>query len=401
MAPEKEDDFAAMLAEFEKQNPAPRNRKEPKLGETVRGRVVTIGADAVFIDLGAKSEGMIDIVQLRDADGKLAVAIGDEVEGRVVETSGKAGCIVLHPLGAGHVSKAELEQAYTLGLPVEGVVAGINKGGVEVTVAGVRAFCPISQLDVRHVEDAAAYVGQKLTFKITRYEERGKNLVVSRRALLEEEQRRQAAETRGKIAPGAVLRGKVASLQPYGAFIDLGGLEGLVHVSELGFARVSHPKELLSVGQEVEVAVLRIDKGDDPKKPEKIALSIKSLERDPWDEVATRFPEGTRVAGKVARVETFGAFVEIAPGVEGLLHVSELGGGRKVNHPREVVKPGQAVEVTVLGFDRERRRISLSMATPGGAEEADVAAVPRAPERLGTLADLFTKSTAKDKGKRK
>jgi small subunit ribosomal protein S1 len=404
MAPEKEDDFASMLAEFEKQHPSPRKRKEPKLGEVVRGRVVTLGADAVFIDLGAKAEGMIDVAQLRDDGGKLTVAVGDEVEARVVETSGKAGCIVLHPLGAGHVAKAELEQAFSLGLPVDGVVAAVNKGGVEVTVAGVRAFCPISQLDVRHVEDAAAFVGQRLTFKITRYEERGKNLVLSRRALLEEEQRRLAADTRARLAPGVVLRGKVASLQPYGAFIDLGGIEGMVHVSELGFARVAHPKELLSVGQEVEVAVLRIDKGDDPRKPEKIALSIKSLERDPWDDIASRFPEGTRAAGKVARVESFGAFVELAPGVEGLVHVSELGAGRKVNHPREVVKPGQAVEVTVLGADRERRRISLSMAAPGGAdldEERDVAAVPRAPERLGTLADLFGKAAARDKGKRK
>jgi small subunit ribosomal protein S1 len=386
--PRDPDDFASMLAEFEKETQAQPRRKEPRLGDVVRGRVVTIGHEAVFVDLGAKAEGMFEIAQLRDAEGKLTVGVGDEIEGRVVETAGKAGCIVLHTLGAGHVAKAELEQAFALGLPVEGLVTGVNKGGVEVTVSSVRGFCPISQLDLRHVEDAAAFVGRRLSFRITRYEPR--NLVLSRRALLEEEQRRQAAETRARLAPGAVLRGKVSSLKDYGAFIDLGGLEGMVHVSELGFARVAHPRDLLSVGQEVEVAVLRVEKSDDPKRPEKISLSIKSLERDPWDDAADRYPEGARLKGTVARVETFGAFVELAPGVEGLVHVSELGAGRKVNHPREVVKPGQPVEVTVLGVDRERRRISLSMGEPGGEDEAPAPA-PRAPEKLGTLADLLKK----------
>src|SRR5262249_18282599 len=223
-------------------------RREPQPGDVVRARVVSIGSDAVFVDVGAKAEGMIDVVHLRDEHGKLSVAVGDHIEARVIETSGKSGCVVLHPMGAGHVAKAELEQAFALGLPVEGVVAGVNKGGVEVTVAGVRAFCPISQLDARHVEDAAAFVGKKLAFKITRYDSHGKNLVLSRRALLEEEQRRQAAETRARLAPGAVLRGKVSSIKDYGAFIDLGGIEGMVHVSELGFARVTHPKDVLSVG---------------------------------------------------------------------------------------------------------------------------------------------------------
>lgn len=394
MAPDDED-FAAMLAEFEKQNPEPKKRREPKLGETVRGRVVSIGADAVFIDLGAKAEGMIDVVQLRDASGKLMVAVGDSVEGRVVETAGKAGCIVIHPMGTGHVARAELEQAFALGLPVEGVVAAVNKGGVEVTVAGVRAFCPISQLDLRHVEDAAVFIGKKLAFKITRHE--GKNMVVSRRALLEEEQRRQATETRAKLAPGAVLRGKVSALKDYGAFIDLGGIEGMVHVSELGFARVGHPKDLLSVGQEVEVAVLRIDKGDDPKKPEKIALSIKSLERDPWDDAVERFPEGARVRGTVARIEQFGAFVELAPGVEGLLHVSELGGGRKIHHAREAVKPGQTLELTVSSVDRERRRISLAVVSADAEDAGEAPPLPKAPEKLGTLGDLLMKKKPKAK----
>ncbi len=381
MATDDPDDFATLLAEFDRKA-APR-RKEPKIGETVRGRVVAIGHDAVFIDLGAKAEGMIDSAELRDEGGQLRVAVGDEIEGRVVETAGKAGCIVLHTLGAGHVAKAELEQAYALGLPVEGIVAAVNKGGVEVTVAGVRGFCPISQLDTKHVEDATAWVGRRLGFKITRYEPR--NLVLSRRALLEEEQRRAAETTRAKLVPGAVLRGKVSSLKDYGAFVDLGGIEGMIHVSELGFSRVAHPKDVLAVGQEVEVAVLKIERPTDPKKPERVALSLKSLEKDPWDDVAARFPEGARVAGTVARVEPFGAFVELAPGLEGLVHVSEL--GRRVSHPREVVKPGQAVQVTVLGVEVDKRRVSLSMAAE--ADDTEGATAPRAPDRLGTFGDLL------------
>src|SRR5215831_8694297 len=177
MTEDKSEDFGALLAEFEKEKPQPaRGRREPKVGETVKGRVVSIGHDAVFVDLGAKAEGMFDITHLRDEHGKLRAAVGDAIEGRVVETAGKAGCIVLHPLGAGHIAKAELEQAAALGLPVEGLVTAVNKGGVEVTVSGTRGFCPISQLDLRHVEDAASFVGQRLVFKITRYE--AKNLVL-------------------------------------------------------------------------------------------------------------------------------------------------------------------------------------------------------------------------------
>jgi len=381
---DSDEDFGALLAQFEKEQPqAPRRKRDPKLGETVKGKVVTIGHDAVFVDLGAKAEGMIDIIELRDENGKLRVAIGDTVEGRVVETSGKAGCIVLHTLGPGHVAKAELEQAAALGLPVEGLVTGVNKGGVEVTVSGVRGFCPISQLDIRHVEDASSYVGQRLVFKITRHET--KNLVLSRRALLEEEQRRAAAATRERLVPGAVLRGKVSSLKDYGAFIDLGGIEGMVHVSELGFARVTHPKDVLTVGQEVEVAVLRIEKSDDPRKPEKVALSLKSLAKDPWDEAADRWVEGARATGTVARVEQFGAFVELAPGVEGLVHVSEMG--------QKKLKRGETVRVAVLGLDRERRRISLGLATDD--DGGDPAEAPAAPQRLGTLADLLKSKAGK------
>jgi small subunit ribosomal protein S1 len=251
----------------------------------------------------------------------------------------------------------------------------------------VRAFCPISQLDLRHVEDAAAFVGQKLRWRVTRYEAtgRGANVVVSRRSLLEEEQAARAAEVRGTLAVGAVVKGRVSSLKDYGAFVDLGGLEGMLHVSELGFQRVAHPKDLLAVGQEIEVQILKIEKGD---KGERISLSLKSLEKDPWSDVATRFYEGVRAHGTVRRLETFGAFVEVAPGVEGLLHVSELGRGKPLRHAKDATKVGAALDVVVLAVDMDKRRLSLGLAETGDGGDAPGPA-PAAPKSLGTFADLL------------
>jgi small subunit ribosomal protein S1 len=188
-----------------------------------------------------------------------------------------------------------------------------------------------------------------------------------------------------------VLRGKVSTLKDYGAFVDLGGLEGMLHVSELGFQRVNKPAEVLTVGQEIEVQVLKVEKTDDPKRPEKISLSLKSLERDPWSDVAERFPEGAKRTGTVARVETFGAFVELTPGVEGLLHVSELGQGKRLKHAREAVKPGQPIDVLVLSLDVAQRRLSLGRADREDGDGGDAPPPPSAPAKLGTFADLLGK----------
>jgi small subunit ribosomal protein S1 len=388
------EDFAALLAEFEGKQT--RNKRAPQPGELVKGRIVSIGQDAVFVDLGSKAEGIIDLVEVRDAEGTLTVSVGDEIEARVVETG--SSIVLRKTLGRGPEAKAELEQAFQLGVPVEGVVTGVNKGGVEVQIAGTRAFCPISQLDARHVEDASAYVGQRLSFRITKYEagRRDMNLVLSRRVLLEEEAHKRAEETRAKLAVGAVLRGTITTLKDYGAFVDLGGLEGMLHISEIGFARVAHPRDALSVGQTVDVQVLKIEKSGDPRRPEKISLSLRSLEKDPWQDLGDRYPEGTRVVGTVARVEPFGAFVEIAPGVEGLLPIGELSAGRKVAHARQLVKPGARLEVVVGQVDRERRRLPLGLA--GAVEEPDEGAPPpaaSAKQGFGTLGDLLKKKEPK------
>lgn len=374
---ENEKDFAQALAEFEQQGGE--KREDPPVGAKVSGKILSIGEESAFVDLGTKSEALIETAQLKDAEGNLTVNVGDTVDATVTAADPETGTLMLRRHAAGTATggggkgrgnknpeaEAEIKMAWQHGIPVEGVVSGINKGGAEVQVRGMRAFCPLSQLDLRYVEDPAQFVGQRLTFKVSQFEE-GRtrpNIVLSRRAILEEEQKSRAAEARSRIQVGSVVRGKVTSLASYGAFVDLGGLEGMLHVSEIGYSRLAHPKEVLNVGDEVEVQVIKIEKGKDEKKPERISLSRRSLEKDPWQEAAGKFPDGTEVTGKVMRMESFGAFVEIAPGVEGLLHISEIGGGRRLNHPREALQIGQELPVRVLNVDTGKRRISLGMAT--------------------------------------
>ncbi len=385
---DQDDDFAAMFAASERD--APKAKKRPKVGDQVTGKVISISKDTVFVDVGGKAEGSLERAQVSDSDDKLLVKVGDTVEARVVGDAGGALTLRIR-LGRGPEARAELAQAQELGIPVEGVVTEVIKGGVSVDVAGVRGFCPASQIDVRFVDDLTTFVGQKLTSRITRYEPR--NLVLSRRALLEEENAKKAAETRKRLEPGAVLRGKVVGFKPFGAFVDIGGIEGMLHVSELGYSRVEKPEDMLSLGQEVDVAVLKIEPGE---KGERISLSLKALANDPWRETAATLVEGMRVKGKITRLSQFGAFVELAPGIEGLVHISELGAGRRINHPKEVVAEGQEVEATILSIDSERRRVGLSLAASDGGTAEDVAAIQRstaaAPAgRLGTFADLLKK----------
>lgn len=395
-------DFAALLAEFDQTHQGTTD-KAAKPGDQVKGRVVAITEEQVFIDLGGKAEGVMDAASLRDAEGQLSVAVGDEVTATVAGVE-EDGSLRLGNQQSRHLhGAAELEQAYRQQVPVQGRVTGVIKGGAEVQIAGQRAFCPASQMDIRFVEDLNEFVGQHLDFRITKFEGgRHLNLVVSRRLVLEEEQRARAEALRANLKEGAVLTGTVTSLQDYGAFVDLGGLEGMIHISELAFHRVKHPSEMLSVGQPLEVSVLRIDKTDNPKRPEKIALSIRALARDPWAEAAQKFPVGARVQGQVTRLQPFGAFVELAPGIEGLIHVSELGTGKRITHPQEVLSPGQALEASVLAVDLDKRRISLTLDEAKAAEaKPDLAAyaagTPPTESGMGSFGALLKQSL--DKGR--
>ena len=388
--------FEALLGQFERQH-APKTKGAPKVGDLVHGTVASIGREHVYVNLGSKADAVIDIQEVTDADGHLTLNIGDPVDLPVSAIDPDTGTLLL---GSKHGRRmhgaAGLEQAFEQHLPVEGHVTGVTKGGIEVEIAGVRAFCPASQVSLQFVEDLSTYVGQRLAFRITKFEG-GKhpNLVVSRRELLEEEREAKAAELRAKVVPGAVLPGTVTSLQTYGAFIDLGGIEGMVHISELAFERVRHPSDLLSVGQQVEVAVLRVDDTGNPKQPQKIALSLRALAKNPWTDADRQFPLGSTVRGRVTRVQPFGAFIELMPGLEGMVHISELGAGRRISHPNEVLHEGDEVEATVLSVDLEKRRIGLSLdpARQGATEPAPQAADYAKPSQsMGTLGDLLRQS---------
>ncbi len=392
------EDFAALLAASEK-TAAPR----AVVGERVRGRVIAIGATTAFVEIGGKGEATIETAEFRDAtSGEVQLAVGDEIEATVVDDGATSGAVVLKRMvGRGGHVPGELEQAYAHGLAVEGLVSAEVKGGFEIQLGAVRAFCPGSQIDRRR-GDPAEYVGQRLQFRVTRIEAGGRNIVVSRRVLLDEESLAQAAATWERIQVGSVLSGEVSSVRDFGAFVDLGGVEGLLHVSEIGHGRVAHPSDVLQPGQTVEVKVLSIEPPDAQGRA-RIALSLRALAPDPWTTVRERLAVGAAVPGVVRRLEAFGAFVEVAPGIDGLVHVSKLVLDRRISHPRQAVAIGDAVEVTVLAIDEAQRRISLSMVENAKrARDADsdasrgetAAAVGQMNERrsLGTFADLLSSS---------
>jgi small subunit ribosomal protein S1 len=377
--------FAAMFAE----NPGVQSTRTVEVGEEVTGKIVALNDNTAFVDLGAKSEGIVDRAELIDDEGD-GPSIGDTVKAHVTSITG--GQLILKTKVGRGDDISELESAFEHRLPVQGKVSGVNKGGLEVEMGGIRAFCPMSQIDVARVEDPAVWIGREVEFRITKIEAgRGRpDVVLSRRVLVEEQRKELAAVTLASLEVGGVVRGTVTRLMDFGAFVELGGLEGLIHKSELGFGRVDHPKNVLSEGDVVDVRVTKIERTTDPRKPDRISLSLKALQPDPFDQVASGLSKGAIVKGKVVRMEPFGAFVAIQDGVEGMVHVSELS-DRRVNHPRDVVSVGQEVEVCVLEVDSERRRLSLSVKGVAARRErgqAD-AFTNRPGESLGTFADLL------------
>lgn len=328
-------------------------------GETVEGTVIAIWPDVAFLDVGGKSEATIEIEELKDPDGELEVEVGDRIQAIVVATD--SGLRLSRRMARGAALKQQLGDAYRAGLPVEGRVEKVNRGGFEVRIAGQRAFCPLSQIDSARGIDPATHVGKVYTFRITEFGEAGKNLVVSRRALQEEEEREQAEEVRKAIVPGAVLPGRVVSVREYGAFVDLGGgVQGLLHVSEMGWSRVSNPEELVKPGDEVTVKVLRVDgeKG-------KISLGLKQLQTDPWTSAGERYAVGRVMSGRVTRVADFGAFVELEPGIEGLAHASTFAPTGRADGWKAAVPPGTTAAFEILSFEPERKRIGVAMLDRG------------------------------------
>jgi small subunit ribosomal protein S1 len=355
------EDFAAM---FE----ASLKAKRIEQGQTIEGTIVAIGPEVAFVDVGGKGEATIEVDELKDADGDIEVAVGDRIQAVVISTQG--GLTLSRKLARGAATRAQLEDAWHSGLPVEGRVEQAVKGGYEVRIAGQRAFCPFSQIDIVRGTEPAAHLGKVYTFRITEYKEGGRNLVVSRRAILEEEQRATADEVRAAIVPGAVLTGRVASVREFGAFIDLGGgVQGLLHVSEMGWSRIADPSQILKPGEEVRVKVLQVD---DAKG--KISLGMKQLTEDPWTRVAEAFEIGQVVTGQVTRHTEFGAFVEIEPGVEALAHVSTFPPTGRKGGWKGSVPLGSTAAFEILSIDPDKKRIGVAPVPEGSSRAAGAAA---------------------------
>jgi small subunit ribosomal protein S1 len=356
---------------------APKVHRE---GETVEGTIVAIGPEVAFINVGGKGEATIDVQELADPDSDVQVKVGDSIKAIVVSTVG--GLKLSHKLARGAATRQRLNDAFHAGLPVEGRVEKPVKGGYEIRIGGQRAFCPISQIDTGFTADPSVHVGHVYTFRIIEFKEDGKDLVVSRRVFLEDEEQKNAEKIRGLAVPGAVLPGRVASVVAYGAFVDLGGgVQGLLHVSEMSWSRVENPADLVRPGDAITVKVLRAEGG-------KISLGLKQLQADPWSTVAEKYVIHQVLAGNVTRVAEFGAFIELEPGIEALAHVSSFAPTGKRDGWKPMVPPGASVMVEILSVDLERKRIGVAVKEATEERENSASAYQNQPiEGFGSLAD--------------
>ncbi|KQY52396.1 30S ribosomal protein S1 [Lysobacter sp. Root494] len=333
------------------------NLAKLKPGSIVIGTVVEVRGDVVVINAGLKSEGIVPIEQFRNDAGEIDVGVGDEVKVALDSIENGFGETVLSREKAKRsMVWDELEEALQANATITGRISGKVKGGFTVDIKDVRGFLPGSLVDVRPVRDSSYLEGKELEFKLIKLDRKRNNIVVSRRAVVESEHSEEREQLLEKLVEGAVLKGVVKNLTDYGAFVDLGGIDGLLHITDMAWKRVRHPSEVVEVGQELDVRVLKYD-----RERNRVSLGLKQLGEDPWDNIARRYPANTRVFGKVSNVTDYGAFVEIEPGVEGLVHVSEMDWTNKNVNPSKIVQVGDEVQVMVLDVDEERRRISLGM----------------------------------------
>ncbi len=329
---------------------------EIKEGEVARGRVISIDDDNVTIDVGFKSEGIVPTWEFMEEDGTLLIKPGDTVGVLVEEAEDQNGLIVLSKEKADRLLVwDDISNAYKADEPVEGTVVARVKGGLAVDI-GVKAFLPGSQVDLRPVRNLEHVVGQKLKFKIIKFNKRRGNIVLSRRALLETERQMMRAATLETLAPGQIVDGVIKNLTDYGAFIDLGGIDGLLHVTDMSWGRVNHPSEIFQVGDEIKIKVLKFD-----PDTERVSLGLKQILPDPWIDATMRYPIGKRLKGKVVSLAEYGAFIELEPGIEGLIHVSEMSWTKRIKHPSKVLSVGDEAESVVLDVDERDRKISLGM----------------------------------------
>ncbi len=326
-------------------------------GSIIKGKVVKITPEFVLVDVNYKSEGQIPIAEFMDVDGNLTVQEGDAVEVFLIRKNDLEGTIYLSYDRArkAHVLD-KLEEAFNNSESIRGKIVKRIKGGYQVDLGGLIAFLPGSHVDLRPVPDMNALVGESFDFKIVKINRRRSNVIVSRRILLEEEREKARQKLLETLNEGDIVKGKVKNITDYGVFIDLGGLDGLLHITDMSWKRLKHPKEMVSLGDELELKVLNFD-----KEGQKVSLGLKQLSPDPWENIDEKFPIGTKLKGKITSLTDYGAFVELEDGVEGLVHVTEMSWTRKLKHPSQMVKEGDEVEVVVLDIDKDKKRLSLGM----------------------------------------
>lgn len=343
-----EEDFESLLEHYD--------QADIREGEVVPGRIIRIEPDYVLVDIGFKSEGRIPIHEFQDAEGNLTVKEGDETLVYVESIENEDGLLELSKEKAEKLKIwEEIANAYERDGVVEGTIVSRVKGGLTVDI-GVRAFLPGSQIDLRPVRDLDRYIGQTFKFKVIKFNRRRGNIVLSRRALLEREREQMKAETLATLQVGQVVEGTIMNITDYGCFVDLGGIDGLLHITDMSWGRINHPSEMVKIGDRIKVKVLKFDPGS-----ERVSLGLKQLTEDPWTRAAERYHEGDRVKGKVVSLAEYGAFVELEPGIEGLIHVSEMSWTKKVKHPSKILSVGDEVEAVVLHVDAKNKRIALGL----------------------------------------
>jgi small subunit ribosomal protein S1 len=362
------------------------------VGEKISTTIVKITSDWVFLDLGAKSEGYLDKKELMDEEGNLTAKEGDSITAYFVSSRHGEKLFTTKLLTSRSVDDF-LFNAYQNQIPMEAFVEKEIKGGFSVRInANVSGFCPYSQMDTKKIDDVAAYVGKKFEFIIAEYSENGRNIILSRRPLLEKIEQEKKSALKESLKKGMTVSGVVASVQKFGAFIDLGGIQALLPVSEMGWAKVDDPKVLYSPGDKVETVVINIDWENN-----RITLSAKATLPNPWDGFVRKYTEGSLLKGKVSNLTNFGAFIVLEDGVEGLLHIAKLARGKKIKHAGDVIKAGEEIEVKIEKIDRENRKISLDLAgsdkdtSVAGEEEDFRNYVAKSPKTMGTLGDLLKK----------
>lgn len=325
-------------------------------GEIVRGTIVNITDDAVLVDIGYKSEGTIPIQEFLNSLGGIEIKIGDQVDVYLEQKENSEGIVVLSREKAEKIKVwDEITHVYETGGVIQGTVVGKIKGGLMVDI-GVKAFLPGSQIDLRPIKDLDKLVGKTFPMKVIKLNQKRGNIVLSRRTHLEEERKEEREKTLGILEEGNVIRGKIKNLTEYGAFVDLGGIDGLLHITDMSWGRINHPSELFIVGDEIEVVVLKLD-----KENQRVSLGLKQKTPDPWASADEKFPVGAKLKGKVVSLVDYGAFIELDPGIEGLVHISEMSWKQRIKHPSKIVAIGDMVEVVVLDLDKKAKRISLGM----------------------------------------